>query len=438
MFSFLKRLIPNKKKSGYYFIHIPKTAGTSFINLLDSCVHQNEIFPSQLWHQINQKTIAEKQKYTLLRGHFGGGSYKLLADNNPHRLTILRHPESLSISTYHFIKREKNTAVHDLVNKTDMDLKSFLEEPLTAIKINNRMVRHLSFDLQKDPEAQELFLSSQSIKVVNNWIKTPKSINNKKRLIRAKNAINECSWFGIQEKFDQSMQLFSFTFNRPPVGKTPYLNAHKPNQNIDNYCKQLISKQNKLDLVLYQYALEIFNQKYKGMCDFLKHKYSNQNLSIDEMLDKNYQESAQSILKNGCHYEFGMALLGSGWHRRELAQPENTYFRWTNNNNSFIDFWLEPKDYDLEIRIINAVSLKHLSELDLCVNNISIPYEYDYNEGVVRIISTKINQSMLKNKLLRIQFIHSQPLKHNSVFDSNDNRKIGIAVNWIKITPNQT
>ena len=437
MFSFLKHIIPKKKKQGYYFIHIPKTAGTSFINLIDACVNEDEIFPYQLWHQINQETVNDKQKYCLLRGHFGGGSYKLLCEENPHRLTILRHPQSLSISTYHFIKREKNTAVHDLVKNKEMDIQAFLEEPLTAMKINNRMVRHLSFDLQEDPEAQELFLSNQSIRVVKNWIKTPKKINNKQRLHRAKKALDECSWFGIQEKFDQSMQLFAYTFKRPAIGETPYLNAHNPDQEIDNYCKELIAIQNQDDLILYHYALDIFNQRYATMCNQLKNQFSDDHLSIDEMIDRHYQEAKHCISENACVYNFGMALLGNGWHRRELAQPENTFFRWTCNNKASIDFWLKPRDYLLKIRIINAVSLAHLTQLDIRINNISIPYEYNVQEGVVRVVSALISGSVIKNNLLRIQFYQLENLCHREVFNSDDTRNLGIAVNWIRIRPCQ-
>ncbi|MFK8010610.1 MAG: hypothetical protein AB8B80_01125 [Marinicellaceae bacterium] len=433
MLTFLKKLWNKKRKNGYYFIHIPKTAGTSFINLLDGCVNEAEIFPVQLWHQVNSEIIRKKKKFRLLRGHFGGGSYQLLCDNNPHRLTILRHPQSLSVSTYHFIKREKNTAVHDLVTNKNLTLKEFLEEPLTALKVNNRMVRHLSFDLQEDPEAQELFLSAQSINVVKKWIKSPKKINSKQRYERAINALNACSWFGIQENFDQSMQLFSYTFNRPPFGKSPYLNAHKPNQKIDKYCQDLILKQNEYDMQLYQYATNLFQQRHQEMCHKLQQKFMYQELSLDEMIDKNYQQSHTENLKSDHDYHFGMELLGSGWHRRELTLPENTFFRWTNNRKAFIDFWVTPNNYTLEIRVINAVTEKHLNALELHINDKPVPYTYDTNNGVVRIIQAEISHTIIKNNLIRIEFNQPETLKHQDEFDSDDTRYLGIAVNWIKI-----
>ena len=434
MLAFVKKLF-TKKKEGLFFIHIPKTAGTSFINILDATVDENKIFPAQLWQQVNEKLVAEISQYKLLRGHFGGGSFKLLTNGNPHRLTILRHPQSLSISTYHFIKREKNTAVHDLVVDKKMDLRAFLEEPITAQKINNRMVRHLSFDLQQDPEAQELFLSAQSIKVVSKWIKTPKTINDEKRLIRAKKALDDCSWFGIQEKFNQSMQLFAYTFTRPPIGKTAQLNAHKPSQDIDNYCINLINKQNTFDLQLYTYAQELFEKKHKDMRLALGHLTNIEctDNNTDKLLDINYQKNGKYTLMMAVNYDFSNSLLGSGWHRREVAKPENSYFRWTNCAHTFIDFWVKPQDYKLSVKIINAVSLTHLDELDIQVNNASIPYKFNQNKGVVRILTANIPRSIIKNNLLRIYFNHNKVLKHQDVFDSGDERNLGIAINWIKI-----
>lgn len=439
MFSQIKKIFSNykTKSKSSYFIHIPKTAGTSFINILDATVNESEIFPCQLWQDINQDLVSHISDYKLLRGHFGGGSYKLLSRDNPHKLTILRHPQGLSVSTFHFIKREKNTAVHDMVNEKKMDLRSFLEEPITAHKINNRMVRHLSFDLQQDPEAQELFLSKQSINVISKWIKTPKKINNAKRLIRAKKLLDSCSWFGIQEKFNESMQLFSYTFNRPPTGTTAPLNVHKPSQKIDTYCINLINQQNEYDIQLYTYALQLFQHRYNHMCDRLKllsHKACDGS-NIDHLLDLNYKKQAQFQLHTDINYDFSQPLLGSGWHRREITLPENSHFRWTHRRDAFIDFWLESQDYILSIRIINAMSTDHLKDLDILINNSSVSYEYDQSQGVVRILTLKVTHNLIEDNLLRIQFNHPPPLNHDEIFNSKDQRNLGIAVNWIRINP---
>lgn len=434
MLAFLKKTF-TKKKNGFFFIHIPKTAGTSFINILDSTTHLNKIFPCQLWKEVNEEMVKDTTQYDLLRGHFGGGSYKLLSRPNLHKLTILRHPKSLSISTFHFIKREKNTAVHDLVKDKKMDLKAFLEEPLTAQKINNRMVRHLSFDLQKDPSAQELFLSRQSVKVVSKWIKAPKRITNKQRLIRAQKALDECSWFGLQERFDESMQLFAYTFNLPPIGKSARLNTHKPDQNIDSHCDTLINKQNHYDLKLYAYAEKQFETNYQNMLADLKNSChaACQECSVDDLLDKHYQSTNTITRKNAIDFDFSQGMYGSGWHRRELTQPDNSYFRWTSHNSAYLDFWVVPQNYQMTIRIINVVSIDYLNTLDICINGTSIPYEYDINEGVVRLLNATIDQSLIKNGLLRIQFNHPETKIHDDIFNSDDQRSLGIAVNWIKL-----
>ena len=434
MKSLLSRLF-SRKKEGFYFIHIPKTAGTSFITLLDACVKNKEIFPCQLWHEINEEIIQKKGKYKLLRGHFGGGSWKLLCKNTPYRLTILRHPTSLTISTFHFIKREKKTAVYDLVHDRNMNLHDFLQEPLTAHKINNRMVRHLSFDLHEDPEAQELFLSTESVKVVSKWIKPTKKITQSKRFSRAIQALEECSWFGLQEHFDRSMQLFAFTFKRPPIGKSPLLNAYKPQQKIDNPCQNLINSHNEFDLKLYHWAETEFEKRYQQMCDFLGRNDPENRQSLDELIDAHYQahHKAKISYTSKIHYDFSQELLGSGWHRRELTQPENNHFRWTSNENSFLDFWLEHCDYNLQIRIINAVSDAHLQELDIKINGSSIDYSYDLDVGVVRILSANIPNRLINNSLLRIQLKHPKTCSHSEIFNSHDDRYLGIAVNWIKL-----
>jgi len=38
-----------------FFLHVTKTAGTTFISILDSYFDHNSIYPEQLWHELLKK-----------------------------------------------------------------------------------------------------------------------------------------------------------------------------------------------------------------------------------------------------------------------------------------------------------------------------------------------------------------------------------------------
>ncbi len=84
-----------------YFLHIPKTAGTSFISILDSHYDNNyhKIYVPYDWKQLSQNIPADFSSYNLLRGHFGYGIHRLLS-KKPIYLTMLRDPFETVISLY--------------------------------------------------------------------------------------------------------------------------------------------------------------------------------------------------------------------------------------------------------------------------------------------------------------------------------------------------
>ena len=70
----------SKKKAAYYFTHVPKTAGTSFIVLLDRLFNQPDIFPQQLWREVGSIDAEANDAFELFRGHFGGGGVSALTE----------------------------------------------------------------------------------------------------------------------------------------------------------------------------------------------------------------------------------------------------------------------------------------------------------------------------------------------------------------------
>lgn len=61
-----------------YFLHIPKTSGTSVTAYLDTLFPKKRIFPYQRWDQAFNdkghkeiKKMLESNNFYLIRGHFG-------------------------------------------------------------------------------------------------------------------------------------------------------------------------------------------------------------------------------------------------------------------------------------------------------------------------------------------------------------------------------
>lgn len=441
MKGWFKRLFHFRNKtvgSALYFTHIPKTAGTSFIVLLDRFFHTDAIFPYQLWRETKQVDVKHNQQYELFRGHFGGGGVSVLTDRNIQYLTILRTPASLALSTYEFVKREPNTKVHQLLKDQNMTFTDFMQHPVTASLVKNRMIRNISFDFVEDSAAQEVFLSAETITYLQNIINNQKaSITDAERLVRSKKFIDACSWFGMLERFDESMQLLCYSMAWPPIGQSQKLNTYKKKPKLTAAEQKALELINAEDLALYEYASEIFKQKVAAMKVSLEKWRSNNHQSVDDLLDAHYQyhQSHQKTKLSAPYtYDFSQKLMGQQWHRRELMQPENEYFRWTGPDaQASLDFWVKPQDFTIKIRIINATSPDIIESLGISINGQAVEW-YSSESGVVRVLTLSCPKEFIKhNGLLRLGFKCQTMVSHQQAFGSHDERLVGVAIHWIQL-----
>lgn len=432
-FQRLKGKFSKADKTAYYFAHIPKTAGTSFIVLLDRVFAEQRIFPHQLWREVERLEPEKNNRYQLFRGHFGGGGVKVLSHDRLRNLTLLRNPVDLSVSTFRFVKREKNTKVHHLMARQNFD--DFLNSPQTATLVSDRMVRNLSFDFEQDSEAQEVFLSAETIAHLQRLIKpSAKPLTAEQRYRRAEQFIDQCFWFGLVEQFEQSMQLFCHVLKLPPIGDSQKLNRRDQNVSLNQRQRERLLELNTWDSKLYQYAEQQFAKRYQNMCRQLEAFRSNAAQTVNQLLEQQYRQSLSAPRLDAIDFDFSQPLIGDQWHRREPAQPEAQFFRWSGPSKaSHIDFQLIPQSYQLSIRIINAISEQDLDRLKLKVNNHPLEWHSD-DSGVVRILRAKIEPAMIEeNGLLRLQFELNNSRSHRQAFGSDDERVVGIAVHWIRI-----
>jgi hypothetical protein len=239
------------------FIHIPKTAGTTFTSIIDQKFNVDEICPEL----VNLQKVSEVQeegisiapervaKYKLIRGHFSYDTIDRFLLKKPLYLTILRNPLDRTISLYEFLKRAKekgepeyNEDTKVLRDATDQGLEAFVSNanPTVKARTSNPQTRILALQPQVDRSDAEL-------------------------LAIAKANLEQFILVGLTERFQDSVFLLSYLFGWCPATSFYSLRvaSNKPSrENLPQTVIDTIIQYNQLDFELYQFAEKLFADRF--------------------------------------------------------------------------------------------------------------------------------------------------------------------------------
>lgn len=228
-----------KQQAPYFFIHVPKTAGTSFRYLLYQQFDQKSIFPNMsdiarnggrypVLQEIQQIKPEKIKTIKLLAGHYpvcAGAVFKTA----PKMLIFLREPVARTLSSIIHLQTHAPAL-------RDKGLAYIYEHAKSEIL--NLQVRFLS-----DP-----FVSLDAPVY---------------DLDEAKENLAKCSFIGISEIFKESVRLAEQMFDWRFFG-TFRLNASKyGNKQFDPALVARITEESEKDIALYQYGLELFEDMKK-------------------------------------------------------------------------------------------------------------------------------------------------------------------------------
>ena len=140
-----------------YFMHIPKTAGTSFRQFMNLVYRKQRTFEVYSNLQLQNMSEAEIKNFDCYLCHRGASVYNLVGRDDLPCITILRDPVERLISALYFrqwrVKQIPHIFVQEwldlMVPLQDADLRTLLSTPVLA-------------ELERDVQTQDLGIDSSS------------------------------------------------------------------------------------------------------------------------------------------------------------------------------------------------------------------------------------------------------------------------------------
>ncbi len=224
----------------HFFIHIPKTAGTAFKELLYNHFHQDDFFPNRqtvldnngLYPHFDQiiKSEEPKKSPNILIGHYPYATHQIIK-GEVKKTVILRDPIQRAISNvFHFKNYDKKM------------------KDLSPLEVYKRGKMHLN-------NFQVRYLTDKGINLNMKFI-TPKPLN-EKDLESAIANMQSCSVVGISEQLDRTVKLTNKVYNWD-LKMPKRVNVAKTEKNISDKLLNILKKENALEQKLYAQACKRF------------------------------------------------------------------------------------------------------------------------------------------------------------------------------------
>lgn len=241
--------------SRWYYVHIPKTAGTSLIAALDPLFAPAERCPAQTWAQLAQLAASQRAGYRYYRGHFGALGLDPFGGGGTRLLTVLRDPVALALSRYRWVWREPADPLHERVRGQRLSFAQFIRDRHCQWLIDNPQTRSLAFGFGARQRAElELALASHdpdaALKALADWPANPAS-----QWQRALATIEQrVAWIGLSERLDQDVAVLARGWGvaTPPLPRLMVAPASEAPAQPTANDRSLISDLNGNDMRLYE------------------------------------------------------------------------------------------------------------------------------------------------------------------------------------------
>lgn len=400
------------------YIHIPKTAGTSFTSLLREHMHPRYSLPVGFQVQLSSYTAEELNQHRLLAGHF---KYHVMRNfvNNPVFLTFLRDPIDRALSEYRQIQNQPADHPNPVQNGVGLPLEEFVFDEKANSMIRDRQTYMLASPNSARTTAD---ITHQERTFRRGWRAGEHHVTAEEAIA----VLESIPYFGLTERFRDSQALLAYTFSWPPTLEEKRLNVgkHRPqNTALSEKVRQQIIDLNQEDIKLYNYATQLFEERYQTML---------QTLLAENRLHGPHIQACQE------HVDLDFAnWIGAGWYPGEVDGQGST-FCWTGPAaTSLVELPLcADRDYVLEFQVIDAIIPENIHSLRATINDHPVEFKMKSKETGY-FFTGKVPKTVLQpGTLTQLRFHVAQTANPGDYRPGVvDNRRLGVAFRSLRVRP---
>ncbi len=238
-----------------FFLHIPKTAGTSLTQELTRNWRKDLILTPEQLNTAKAQPRERLAKAKFIYGHFSRAVCRRRLPNPPtFTITFLRDPTDHYLSLYHHLQRDPNFAYTTRITLGDRDLSHRITELARSHSLQQFMA---------EPESH-LFSNFQSKYLVRGMRFQPDVSERPELKALAKKCLLELGAFGITSRYEDSLLQIGRALNLKRSLRARSTNMapnRKTGDALSNAIREEIKARTRYDQELFDSALAIFETR---------------------------------------------------------------------------------------------------------------------------------------------------------------------------------
>lgn len=242
-----------------FFLHVPRTMGTTLKNIFLSPLYQEgEMLLNLEWPPAVSSNPSHYDQFKFISGHIGW-NIESVAGREWEKVLMLRDPFQRSWSMWNFIQNIPKHYLHERAK--GMTLLQFAKSPETNFIIRNMQARYIAnhhpYKSLVDMSLEEGLDPAMPGVLDEHFERMVLHLNEDGLLESAKNSVDRALFTGISEQFYDSTHKLWKTMGVKPLPMTEGLSSHF--HPLSSPEADAIEELNQVDLRLHAYATEKLN-----------------------------------------------------------------------------------------------------------------------------------------------------------------------------------